>query len=794
MDHSRLSAGARVGVLLGVLIGGSLFAYVVGGLALAKQHPVALTIVAILACLDILVLMTTLKQDESFSSKASGNVYVAGMIAAVTLLPTGTILITVVIYLVGSAGNLAPIWGSIISSEAFLLAAYVCRGLGKAEKAVPSSYSELSLRLADLKTAIEISDNEVLKAVALKDVRAIEADLNVPGPRWVLGTGYAKVWERVYRAEEALIEIEPEEMVLAGAIYDESRLIGSKIENRDKLLRQQRQGVTDLDPSAARYLTPLDKVMSVLAISTSSPLPEGTVNTLYTQTLTASGGIAPYAWKLLDDQKKLGGLQLDSKGVLIGTPTEPNKQLNLTVRVTDSASQMTEKLLSLTVKDAAARAPKPEILPSPLTEGPVKADDTGHTEEQKFTPTVKGTGTHSTPPLCDSEQKKRARAVLRIVRRSINEFRNQSWNGLILARNHLLETMLCTGLTLFLLLAIAIIWGARPSTVFAASVFFLVGATTGLSDRLRRESEADAAFEDYGLSTARLVTIPLFSGLGAIAGVLFVAMLPVSSSVLGPKAAVPPAPALAISTVALSDGEVAKAYSQQLEASGGTQPYAWTVSEGAIPDGLALTPAGLLQGTPTNDGIGNFVVRVSDNAGILGEKRFALPIKKKTEDDTPLTISTTSPLPGATVDRDYSERLQATGGVPPYIWTLAGAIPDGLQLSPKGLLSVKPRAAGFIKITGQVKDQKDKTITKEIDLPINQPEQAPTASVAARGTSEQIPPLDTIFNLDKNLIGLLVAAVFGLTPGLVFESLRKQAVKYEEDLKSTQATTGALKT
>src|SRR5262249_16641944 len=110
MDHNRLSAGARVGVLLALLIGVSLFPYVVGGLALAKQHPIALTIVAILACLDISVLTRTLKQDESSSSKASGNVYVAGMIAAVTLLPTATILITVVIYLVGSADNLAPIW------------------------------------------------------------------------------------------------------------------------------------------------------------------------------------------------------------------------------------------------------------------------------------------------------------------------------------------------------------------------------------------------------------------------------------------------------------------------------------------------------------------------------------------------------------------------------------------------------------------------------------------------------------------------------------------------------------
>jgi hypothetical protein len=59
-----------------------------------------------------------------------------------------------------------------------------------------------------------------------------------------------------------------------------------------------------------------------------------------------------------------------------------------------------------------------------------------------------------------------------------------------------------------------------------------------------------------------------------------------------------------------------------------------------------------------------------------------------------------------------------------------------------------------------------------------------------RPASEQIPPLKYIFNLDNNIMGLVVAAVFGLTPGLLFEQIQKQAEKYKTDLRSSEAIVG----
>lgn len=721
--------------------------------------------------------MLAAKPENSFHK-----VYMAGLIATAPLLPGAAILCAVAIYLTGSGrpDKFAPLWGAVIVVVAWLALAYVCRGFAKAENAVPSSYRQLRLRVEQLKAELaelesecpQRFENNPSKAIAIKEVEMhlnkIEHDLQITDASWVLATGYSKVWERLYRGEEALIEVAPQATVLAGAVYDDLRLQDSKINTREELRVKLQQAVTVIEPNAARYLTPPAKVMAPLAICSPSVLPKGSVDTLYRHTLVATGGMPPYRWEVIDDPKKLDGLELSQMGRLSGVPITDNNS-TFTVRVTDNTGQMAEKPLALAIEKSNGTAVKSER-DSFLTK---VTDSTSQATEEKM-----------------------ARAVLRMVRRSINEFRNQSWNGQILLRNHRLQTMIYTGLTVFVLLSTAMIWEAKRSEVLAASVFFLVGAAVGLFDRLRRESEAETAVDyDYGLSAAQLVIIPLFSGLGAVGGVLLMAMLPFSTTVFAPKAAPSVPSALVIRAASpLPPGEVAKAYFEMLEATDGVQPHKWTVSRGAIPDGLVLSDRGLLSGTPTNDGTGEFTVRVTDGAGVTLEKQLHLTINKKTQ-NTQLNIRAISPLPSATVDRDYAERLQAIGSEPPYTWEKKSAMPEGLELSPSGLLSGKPKkAVEAAKIVLQVKDKYGQEDSKDFDLAISQYEPPHLVSTAEKSPSEQIPTLGTIFDLDKNLIGLLVAALFGLTPGLFLQQLQQQADKYKADLKSSQATEGTQKT
>ena len=62
----------------------------------------------------------------------------------------------------------------------------------------------------------------------------------------------------------------------------------------------------------------------------------------------------------------------------------------------------------------------------------------------------------------------------------------------------------------------------------------------------------------------------------------------------------PPPAALTISTSSLPTGQVGVAYSAVLAATGGTPPYTWSLTSGALPAGLMLNAAtGAITGTPT---------------------------------------------------------------------------------------------------------------------------------------------------------------------------------------------------
>jgi hypothetical protein len=59
-----------------------------------------------------------------------------------------------------------------------------------------------------------------------------------------------------------------------------------------------------------------------------------------------------------------------------------------------------------------------------------------------------------------------------------------------------------------------------------------------------------------------------------------------------------------------------------------------------------------------------------------------------------LLVAATTALPAGRVGSPYQYALNATGGVPPYVWALeSGALPQGLLLTPSGLIVGTPAAA-----------------------------------------------------------------------------------------------------
>lgn len=152
----------------------------------------------------------------------------------------------------------------------------------------------------------------------------------------------------------------------------------------------------------------------------------------------------------------------------------------------------------------------------------------------------------------------------------------------------------------------------------------------------------------------------------------------------------PPGP-LAISTSSLPAGIVGRAYAATLAGAGGTPPYTWLVTP-PLPSALALDPrSGAITGTPSAGTIGT-----TSHSFVLQDATFqsVTRVVALTINAAPLGITTTS-LPIGTVNQIYpATTLLATGGIPPYVWSVNPPLPNGLAfniLSP-GTISGVPLA------------------------------------------------------------------------------------------------------
>ena len=144
---------------------------------------------------------------------------------------------------------------------------------------------------------------------------------------------------------------------------------------------------------------------------------------------------------------------------------------------------------------------------------------------------------------------------------------------------------------------------------------------------------------------------------------------------------------LSITTSSLPDGVVNQPYPQTaLQASGGIQPYTWSVSP-ALPNGLSLNVvgSGIISGTPQSGTAGTttHTFTVFDSAAPFNQtatKQLALKINSE-----PAPLAITAPagttLTKARVGRNYSYPLKGAGGILPYTWSITPALPTGLTLN-----------------------------------------------------------------------------------------------------------------
>jgi len=136
-----------------------------------------------------------------------------------------------------------------------------------------------------------------------------------------------------------------------------------------------------------------------------------------------------------------------------------------------------------------------------------------------------------------------------------------------------------------------------------------------------------------------------------------------------------PTTSMTIGPASIPDYNVGAAVNQQFTCTGGTPPYFWSTSP--LPSWLSFNGATqrLTSAASTATAWAKIYVNVIDSANCAATGLYQVIVA---DTQTPV-ITTTTPLPGASVGFPYSLRLMANHGTPPYHWTVTG-LPSWLTL------------------------------------------------------------------------------------------------------------------
>ena len=157
-----------------------------------------------------------------------------------------------------------------------------------------------------------------------------------------------------------------------------------------------------------------------------------------------------------------------------------------------------------------------------------------------------------------------------------------------------------------------------------------------------------------------------------------------------------------------------------IQATGGTTPYHWSISSGALPAGLTLSAAtGTISGKPTKSGSSTFTAKVTDSTSPTSQtasKSLTITVASAA---APVQITTTSVQSGQ-VGVSYSTTLRATDGTVPYKWSItSGSLPAGVTLAAAtGTIAGTPTTSGTHSFTIHVTDSASPATTDSANFSI----------------------------------------------------------------------------
>ncbi|KHD70702.2 hemagglutinin [Xanthomonas phaseoli pv. phaseoli] len=464
------------------------------------------------------------------------------------------------------------------------------------------------------------------------------------------------------------------------------------------------------------------------AVVTVSPasLPAATAGTAYSQTLTASGGTPGYSF-VISAGTLPAGMTLNAAGVLSGTPTASGS-FNFTVTATDSGVPTSgSRAYTLTVAGANVTLPATTL----------PAGTAGQAYSSAITPATGGIAPYSyaltAGALPAGITLNSSSGTLSGTTTSVGSF-----NFSVTATDSTSGTPSqgTRGYTLNI---------AAPTIALAPAT--VPTATRGSAYSQTLTASGGTAAYTYAITSGALpagITLAsngTLSGTATLEGTFnFTVQATDANSFTGTQAysLTVAGPNLVLPASTLPAGTAGQAYAAAVApATGGTAPYSYAVTAGALPGGVVLDAAtGGLSGTPTVSGTFTFTLTVTDSTpspAAQASRSYALTVNAAT-----LVLGQPT-LPAAVRGSAYSQVLTASGGIAPYRNSIAsGTLPAGLTLASDGTLSGTPTVQGTSSFTIAVADAGNATATQAYTFTVNDAAPVAVADVAATMTDTAV--------------------------------------------------------